>query len=76
MESTAAAGTIIQTARGLGEPFHEIFEGCGPDGFFLSQIRDIGGVEIEDHAFVFAAHQAPHHIGAHAAQSDHSQLHA
>ncbi len=76
MESTAAAGTIIQTARGLASFFTKSSRDVEPDGFFLSQIRDIGGVEIEDHAFVFAAHQAPHHVGAHAAQSDHSQLHA
>ena len=34
-----------------------------------------GGGAVEDHAFVAALHQAADHVGAHAAQADHSELH-
>ena len=33
------------------------------------------GVHVVDDAFVASFDQAPHHIGAHASQSDHAELH-
>src|SRR5207249_4561697 len=55
---------------------YELVEGGGTDGAFLRESLDGVRRDIVDHALMAAAHQAPHHVGAHPAQTDHSQLHS
>ena len=43
---------------------------------FACQLLHAFGIGVIDHALVAAAHQAPHDVAAHAAQSDHSELHS
>ena len=59
----------------LGELDHEIVERAGPDGALRGQLLDALRMEIEGDALMPAAEQAPHHVGAHATQADHPQLH-
>ena len=47
----------------------------GADGTFLLHCLDRIRAHIEDHALVPRAHQSPHHVGAHAPQTNHTQLH-
>ena len=63
-------------ARGLREFRDEILQRRGSRGAFLRQLLDVGRIQVEHDALVPAAHQAAHHVRAHAAQSDHSELHS
>ena len=54
---------------------HEVGEGLGTDRFVPRQIRDRLRRHVEDHALVATLDEAPHHVGAHSAQSDHRELH-
>ena len=40
------------------------------------ELLDRIGAEIRDDQLVTAAHQAARHVGAHAAEADHSELHS
>src|SRR5665213_178405 len=42
---------------------------------FVRQLFYIGGVQVEYHARLAALTEAANHIGAHAAEADHSELH-
>jgi phosphoribosylcarboxyaminoimidazole (NCAIR) mutase len=44
-------------------------------GSLACELFNAFGIGVIDHALVAAAHQTPHDIAAHAAQSDHSELH-
>ena len=54
---------------------HQVDEGCGPDRLIPRQIRDRLRRHVEHHARMAALDEAPHHVGAHSAQSDHRELH-
>ena len=62
-------------ARG-GEPCGEIGQVLGAGRALLDELLDGGRVDVEHHALVTVAHQAPHDVGAHTSQADHSQLHS
>ena len=53
----------------------EIGERRGADGILSGQFADGHGRHIEDHAVVAVLQQPPHHVGAHAAETDHPELH-
>ena len=53
----------------------EIFQRGRAGRAFLAQLRYGVGAAVVHHARVSAAHQAPHHVGAHAAEADHPELH-
>ena len=74
--STTAAGTISQTARGLSSFFTRSASDEAPTAFSLGQLLDRLRRPVEDHALMAALEKPPHHVGAHPAQSDHSQLHS
>ena len=48
---------------------------AAPTAFSLTSSFDRFGRHVEDHALVAVLDQPPHHVGAHPAQSDHSELH-
>ena len=73
--STTAAGTISQTARGFVELLHEVRERGGADRLLLDQLLHRFRRPVEDHALMASLEQPPHHVGAHSAESDHSELH-
>ena len=73
--STTAAGTISQTARGLSSFFTKSASEGGPRRFLLDQFLDRVGRPVEDHAVMASLEKPPHHVGAHPAQADHSELH-
>ena len=73
--STTAAGTISQTARGFSSFFTRSASEEAPDRFLLGQLLDRFGRPVEDHALMASLEQPPHHVGAHPAESDHSELH-
>src|SRR2546425_8771361 len=54
---------------------HEIRDRRGPDGLRPSQLLDRFRRPVEDHALVVAREKPLDHVGAHAAESDHSELH-
>ena len=74
--STTAAGTINQTARGLSSFFTRSASEDAPIGFLLGQLLDRLRRPVEDHAVVASLQKPPHHVGAHPAQTDHSELHS
>ena len=53
----------------------EVIERSGRDRAFAGHLLYIVSAQIGDHDFVPAAHQAARHVGAHLAQTDHSQTH-
>jgi hypothetical protein len=58
-----------------GELPHEIGDRRGADGFGTRQFLDRLRGTVEDDAAMAAGDQAMSHVGAHAAESDHSNLH-
>ena len=74
--STTAAGTISQTARGFSSFFTKSASDEAPTAFSSHQLLDRLRRHVEDHALMAACEQPPHHVGAHAAKSDHSELHS
>ena len=70
--STAPAGTISQTARGLASFSTNSAQRCGADGVFLEQRGNRICRAVEDDAFVAALQKAAHHVGSHPAEPDHS----
>ena len=73
--STTAAGTISQTARGLASFLTKSASEAAPTAFSFDQLRHRLRRHVEDHAFVAALQQAAHHVRAHPAEADHSELH-
>ena len=59
---------LLQLLDEVGE------RGCA-GGFFFGEFFDGFGEHVEDDAFVAAADEAANHVGAHAAEADHSELH-
>ena len=59
----------------LGQLLHEVCERGGADRFLLDQLLHCFRRHVEDHALVAALEQPPHHVRAHSAKSDHSELH-
>jgi len=53
----------------------EIVERGSSGGAFRFHLVYVGRVSVEDHAVVSAAKQAAHHVGAHAPQTNHTDLH-
>ena len=47
----------------------------GAGRLFVDQLLDGLGRHVEDHAFVAVGEEPADHVGAHAAESDHSKLH-
>ncbi len=59
----------------LRERGHERANRVGPGRAFSSQrLHRVRGT-IEDDALVAAAHEPPHHVAAHAPETDHAELH-
>ena len=54
---------------------HEIRKRGCPDGPFLDHLLDRLGRPIVDHTLMVSLEQAPHHVRAHPAKTDHSDLH-
>ena len=52
----------------------EVIERRRSDRAFAGDLLHVVGAQIGDHDFVPAAHQAARHVGAHPAQTDHSQI--
>ena len=73
--STTAAGTIIQATRGFLSLAAKSSSDDAPIAPFLGQLLDRVGADVKHHAFVTAAHQPPHHVRTHSAETDHSHLH-
>ena len=70
-----AAGSISQALRGfVSLPTNSSIE-AAPIAPSVDQRRDARRVDVVDDAFMAVAHQAAHHVGAHPAQSHHSDLH-
>jgi hypothetical protein len=59
----------------LFQLLHEVGERRGPNGFLLGQLLYHGWRPVEDHAVMASLEKTPHHVGAHAAQADHAELH-
>jgi hypothetical protein len=59
----------------LLEFFHQIRQRGSSHRIFLYQFFDCSRRHIEDHAIVPISDEPAHHIGAHPAQADHSELH-
>ncbi len=75
--STTAAGTISQIARGVVERGHERADrDAAPVAPSPASACTASRGTIEDDALVAAAHEAPHHVGAHAPETDHAELHS
>ena len=55
---------------------HEVGERRGADRFFLDELRHGLRRAVEDHALMASLEEAPYHVGTHAAQSYHSELHS
>ena len=70
--STTAAGTMSQIARGFCESRDERGNGVGARGTFTGERPHRVRGSIVDDALMPAAHQAAHHVAAHAAEADHS----
>ena len=70
--STAPAGTISQTARGLVSFSTNSASDVAPVGLFLDQLGDRLGGPVVDDALVAALQQPAHHVGSHPAEPDHS----
>ena len=73
--STTAAGTISQTARGFSSFFTRSASEEAPTAFSLANSFTACRRPVEDHALMAALEQPPHHVRAHPAKSDHSELH-
>ncbi len=75
VESTTAAGTMSQMARGVFEFADEIVErGCAGGAFFGEGLH-VRLVHIEHDAFVSAFLKAANHVRAHSTETNHSELH-
>jgi len=59
--ASQAGGQVLQRGR--------------PDGARMQECLDGLRVRVVDHTFVASPRQAPHHVGAHAPQSNHPELH-
>ncbi len=74
---------LVDDGRGDHQPdrprllqlFDEVDERGGPDGVLFGQFGHGCGRHVEDHALMASLQQPPHHVGAHPAQADHSELH-
>ena len=75
VESTTAAGTMMQIERGASIFCDELVERARARRALGLEPRDRVLAAVVDHAVVAAAHQAPDHVGPHAPQSDHAHLH-
>ena len=73
--STTAAGTISQMARGFCSLATKSSSEAGAGGAFAGKLLHGVRAAIVDDAFVAILLQAPHHVGAHSAQTDHAELH-
>ena len=60
---------------GRGQLADEVLHRLRPGRALAGQRRHRLGIDVEDHALVSVAHQAPDDVGAHPAEADHSQLH-
>ena len=75
LASTTAAGTISQIARGLASCLTKSASDADPLRAVCGQLRDRLAVAIVDDAGVAVALQPAHHVRAHPAKTDHSELH-
>ena len=73
VSSTNAAGTMMQMQRGGASAATNSSSEPRARAPLAHEPGDRVGAHVEDDAVVAAAHQAPHHVGAHAPQSDHAQ---
>ena len=73
--STAAAGTISQTARGGFSFATNSSSEEAPTAPSAASACTASGAAVVDDALVAVLHEAAHHVGAHAAETDHSELH-
>ena len=73
--STTAAGTINQTARGFSSFFTKSASDEAPTAFSAVSSFTGSGDRSIDHALMPAPEKPPHHVRAHPAKPNHSQLH-
>ena len=73
--STTAAGTMSHTARGLSSFCTSSASERRAGGLLRHEIGHRRRRPVEHDAIVAVANQAPDHVGAHPAESDHSELH-
>ena len=59
----------------LVELLDEVLQRGGSHRLLLDQFFHRFRRPVEDHALVACLEQPPHHVGAHSAQADHSELH-
>ena len=71
-----AAGSMSQTARGFESRATNSFERRCADGAIARQGLDSCGVRVINHTLVSLAREPAYHVGPHASQPDHSQLHS
>ena len=74
-ESTAAAGSISQTARGFDSALTKSGRLVVPLAPLATDCCTASAWLSIDHAVMAGLHQALHHVGAHAAQADHAEFH-
>ena len=74
---------LVDDGRGDHEPdrsrlvqfLHEVLQRRGSGRLFLDQLFHRLRRHVEDHALVVCLEKPSHHVGAHSAQSNHSELH-
>ena len=67
---------MIHAARGALQFADQVVERRGTTRAFSGETLDGVGAEIGNDQFVAAAHQAARHVGAHAPETYHSELHS
>src|SRR5262245_17431674 len=72
--STTAAGTMSHTARGLSSFFTKSASEVDPIALSCTSSCTVLG-HVEDHALVPTLDETAHHVRAHPAEADHSELH-
>ena len=73
--STAAAGTISQIGARRFELRDEVVERRSAGGALAGELLDGVRAAVVHDAGVAVLHEAPDHVGAHAPEADHSELH-
>ena len=76
VDATYAAGTISQMCRGGSQRVDHLLRCSCPTSALGLHRRDGGVVDVVGDALVAARVQATNHVGAHAPQTDHGDLHA
>ena len=75
VESTKVAGTMIQTLRGASSLPTRSSRSFAPTAPWSASCFTASGFTSYTTQFVAGPHESQHHAGAHAAETDHAQLH-